>query len=137
MADEEIVLFFTIPFMIMFIMATVGFITARYLQHRERMTYAKQGMYPPEETLRRGLRRGPTPPLRRGIILTLLGVVLTCGFLGIGFGPWLLGGLIPFGLGVAFLIIGTLEMMADSPASAASTEEIEEDDPIPPGKIQL
>lgn len=133
--DGDVIVFITIPFVVMFIVASVAFVVVRFMQHREKMSYARQGMYPPEDNrMNTTIGQAPTPRFRRGVILTTLGIMLTCGFLTIGIGPWLLGGFIPLGLGIAFLIIGWMEMASHQ---VVINDDDLEDDPIPPGKIQL
>lgn len=136
MSDNGVVLFVTIPFMVMFVTASFAFVLVRFLKHRENMTYAKQGMYPPEDDLGRYTRKQPTPSMRRGLILAMIGGMLSCGLATIGIGPWLVGGLIPLGLGIAFMTIGWWEMGAQS-ASIEDDIQVRDDDPIPPGKITL
>jgi hypothetical protein len=85
----------------------------RYIQHRERMALIVRGMDP--NTLRKG-RQG-TGVLRAGLITAMVGLALTVGLYPIGFmlpqsftaapfhfGPWLLPGLIPLGVGSALVI---------------------------------
>ncbi|GCE04262.1 DUF6249 domain-containing protein [Dictyobacter aurantiacus] len=89
----------------------LGFIILlRYIQHRERMAMISRGLHP-SETRRRRRNRGI---LRAGLITMMVGLTLLIGLYPIGFllppnlastpihiGPWLLPGLIPFGVGLA------------------------------------
>lgn len=89
----------------------LGFIILlRYIQHRERMAMISRGLHPPET---RGRRRN-RGILRAGLITMMVGITLLIGLYPIGFllpatftsaplhiGPWLLPGLIPFGVGLA------------------------------------
>ncbi|GHO89932.1 DUF6249 domain-containing protein [Dictyobacter formicarum] len=89
----------------------LGFIILlRYIQHRERMAMISRGLHPPE-TQRRRRNKGI---LRAGLITMMVGITLLIGLYPIGFllpatftsapfhiGPWLLPGLIPFGVGLA------------------------------------
>ena len=80
----------------------------RYLNYREAIALAENGLTPPE-------KKTNQPLLRWGIVLTSLGLALTLGLYFAGFaayenyplhlGPWMLGGLIPlfFGLGLILL----------------------------------
>ncbi|HEX6110162.1 MAG TPA: DUF6249 domain-containing protein [Ktedonobacteraceae bacterium] len=91
-----------------------GFIVLlRYIQHRERMALIVRGINP--NTLRKQ-RRG-SGVLRAGLITAMVGLALTVGLYPIGFmlppsftavpfhfGPWLLPGLIPLGVGIALVI---------------------------------
>ncbi len=91
-----------------------GFIVfLRYIEHRERMALIAQGLDP--NALRRQ-RRG-VGVLRAGLIVAMVGLALTIGLYPLGFmlpssitqaplhfGPWLLPGLIPLGVGAALVI---------------------------------
>jgi hypothetical protein len=91
-----------------------GFIVLlRYIEHRERMALIARGIDP--NALRRQ-RRG-VGVLRAGLIIAMVGLALTIGLYPLGFmlpspitqaplhfGPWLLPGLIPLGVGGALVI---------------------------------
>ena len=91
-----------------------GFIVLlRYIEHRERMALITRGIDP--NALRRQ-RRG-VGVLRAGLIIAMVGLALTIGLYPLGFmlpssvtqaplhfGPWLLPGLIPLGVGAALVI---------------------------------
>ncbi len=91
-----------------------GFIVLlRYIEHRERMALIARGMDP--FSLRR--RRRGVGVLRAGLIIAMVGLALTIGLYPLGFmlpatiteaplhfGPWLLPGLIPLGIGSALVI---------------------------------
>ncbi len=90
----------------------------RYLQHRERMAMITIGIRP-YSPLRQRRGRGM---LRAGLITAMVGLALTIGLYPIGyilpptftaipfhFGPWLLPGLIPLGVGSALIISYYLE----------------------------
>jgi hypothetical protein len=91
-----------------------GFIVLlRYIEHRERMALISRGIDP--NRLRRQ-RRG-VGVLRAGLITAMVGLALTIGLYPLGFmvpfsttgtplhfGPWLLPGLIPLGVGSALVI---------------------------------
>lgn len=92
----------------------LGFIVLlRYIEHKERMALIMRGLDP--HSLRRQ-RRG-IGVLRAGLIITMVGFALTIGLYPLGFmlpsaltgapfhfGPWLLPGLIPLGVGGALVI---------------------------------
>src|SRR5579871_6728409 len=92
----------------------LGFIAIlRYIDHRERMAMIARGLDP--YRLRR--RRHGTGLLRAGLIVGMVGLALTIGLYPLGYilpsavtatplhvGPWLLPGLIPFGVGAALVI---------------------------------
>jgi hypothetical protein len=91
-----------------------GFIMLlRYIEHRERMALIERGIDP---NILRRQRRG-VGVLRAGLIITMVGLALTIGLYPLGFmlpssitetplhfGPWLLPGLIPLGVGGALVI---------------------------------
>ena len=97
----------------------LGFIALlRYIQYRERMAMLTHGMRP-EDLPHRRYNSGI---LSAGLITGMVGLSLTIGLYPIGFlfsttftatpfhlGPWLLPGLIPFGVGVALVISAYLE----------------------------
>jgi hypothetical protein len=80
----------------------------RYLNYRETIDLAEQGLTLPE-------RKPNQPLLRWGIVLTSLGLALTLGLYCAGFaaydnypfhlGPWMLGGLIPLFLGLGLVLL--------------------------------
>jgi len=92
----------------------LGFIVLlRYIEHKERMALIMRGLDP--YYLRR--RRRGIGVLRAGLIITMVGFALTIGLYPLGFmlppalteapfhfGPWLLPGLIPLGVGGALVI---------------------------------
>lgn len=107
----------------------------RYLRYKETIELAKQGIL--RSDMRRDGKRS-SRSLRWGVILTIMGIVMTCGLATIGLdpynailGPWLLGGLIPLGFGVSFLII---DRMTNTETVMEASEIRFEDDPIPPHK---
>jgi hypothetical protein len=107
---------------------TFAFIVIRMLQHRERIEMIRHGMAPPSPVGREYARTMQPPPrqravpidnddpqrtLRKGVVLTFIGLALTIGLASIGFlvdpprfvpGPWLLGGLIPLFVGIAQVV---------------------------------
>ena len=113
----------------------LGFIAfMRYLSYKETITLAKQGLLKSQR--RRGRRVSRTR--RFGIVVSAIGMALTCGLFTIGFdsntllGPWLLGGLIPLSIGGALLLIDWLNKQDETPIASV---RIEEDEPIPPHKM--
>jgi len=92
----------------------LGFIVLlRYIEHKERMALILRGLDP--YSLRR--QRKGVGVLRAGLIITMVGLALTIGLYPLGFmlppalteaplhfGPWLLPGLIPLGVGGALII---------------------------------
>lgn len=92
-----------------------GFIVLlRYIDHRERMALINRGIDP--NSIRRWRKKG-AGVLRAGLITGMVGLALTIGLYPLGFmlpssftqapfhfGPWLLPGLIPLGVGAALVI---------------------------------
>jgi len=83
----------------------------RYMRYKETLALADRGMLTPTPAARNG-----RDALRWGIVITLMGLALTCGLYPIGwavggdefplgFGPWMLAGLIPTAFGLSLLII--------------------------------
>lgn len=111
-----------------------GFIIlVRYLEHKERMALIARGINP--NTYRRQRRRG-NGILRAGLITTMVGMALTIGLYPVGFwlpknfsstplhfGPWLLPGLIPLGVGVALIISHYLSQDTGSQHDIPEVEE--------------
>ena len=102
----------------------LGFIVLlRYIHHRERMALITQGINP-NDGHRQRRSRGI---LRAGLITMMVGLSLTIGLYPLGFvlpsnftatpfhlGPWLLPGLIPFGVGLALTCSYYLEQNTQS-----------------------
>ena len=96
-----------------------GFIVLlRYIHYKERMALLTYGINP--ESMRK--QRRSRGILRAGLITAMVGLTLTIGLYPVGFilpsaftaapfhlGPWLLPGLIPFGVGVALIVSYYLE----------------------------
>jgi hypothetical protein len=110
----------------------------RYLQHRERMELIKRGFRP--NHLRR--QRKSHGILRAGLITMMVGFWLTVGLYPVGFllpagfptaplhlGPWLLPGLIPFGVGLALAVSYYLEQNTSSSTEGSLDEESERGEP--------
>jgi hypothetical protein len=101
-----------------------GFIILlRYIQYRERMVLLQHGIHP--SVIRKQRRNRGI--LRAGLITMMVGLSLTVGLYPLGFllptifvaapfhlGPWLLPGLIPFGVGLALTISYYLEQNAQT-----------------------
>lgn len=97
-------------FIVVAVIAVV--ITFRYLSYRETLALAEKGLARPER------ERDGKDTLRWGIIIAALGLALTLGLypLGmhyrttypLGFGPWMLLGLVPLFFGLALILIYVL-----------------------------
>ncbi|GCE18058.1 DUF6249 domain-containing protein [Dictyobacter kobayashii] len=110
----------------------LGFIVLlRYIQHRERMAMISRGLHP-RETRRQRRNRGI---LRAGLITMMVGLTLLVGLYPVGFllpsnlaatplhiGPWLLPGLIPFGVGLALTGSYYLEQNSQSDTDDAKDD---------------
>lgn len=110
----------------------------RYLRYKETIALAERGLLRPV----RARRNRDT--LRWGIVITTMGLGLMCGMFPIGFmidggvasriplgfGPWMLVGLLPFFFGVSLLIIYYVNKREDLSYDA------ENEEPIPPHKAQ-
>ena len=86
-------------------------------------------MYPPYQLVS-AVR--PTKALKRGINTTAAGFGITFGLMFIGFGPWLIAGLIPLFVGMGQLISGWMEMRAgieDQPDDWADEPRVIEKQP--------
>ncbi len=102
----------------------LGFIVLlRYIHHRERMALITQGINPNDghrQRRSRGILRAGLITMMVGLSLTIglypLGFVLPSNFTGTPFhlGPWLLPGLIPFGVGLALTCSYYLEQNTQS-----------------------
>jgi hypothetical protein len=115
----------------------LGFILLlRYIQYREHMALLTHGLHPND--LRRQRRNRGI--LRAGLITMMVGLSLTIGLYPIGFllphtmsttpfhlGPWLLPGLIPFGVGIALIFSYYLEQ---STLNSIETENTEDQDKV-------
>ena len=124
-----------------------GYMVNRAMQHRERIEMIRSGMVPPAGNAWKSWQRSaPVPPqpapqrmvaadaeearctLRKGIVVTFVGLALTIGLSFIGYdpgppssfhpGPWLLGGLIPMFVGLA-QVVTALMFGATFPAAAS------------------
>ncbi len=112
-----------------------GFIVfLRYIHYRERLAMITHGLDPNRLKQQRKSNR----VLRAGLIISMVGLALSLGLYPIGFmlpktftlaplhfGPWLLPGLIPLGVGAALIISYYLEH--DAPPPPHTRDEI----PIP------
>ena len=83
----------------------------RYMNYRETISLAEQGLTRPEPKTGSGL-------LRWGILITALGLALSLGLYPVGFssgydyplhlGPWMLGGFVPLFLGLGLILLHVL-----------------------------
>ncbi|HLH62861.1 MAG TPA: DUF6249 domain-containing protein [Ktedonobacteraceae bacterium] len=111
----------------------LGFIVLlRYIEHKERMALIMRGLDP--HRLRR--QRKGTGVLRAGLIITMVGLALSIGLYPLGFmlppaltgaplhfGPWLLPGLIPLGVGGALVISHYLGQDSQPPRDDPGIDE--------------
>ena len=115
-----------------------GFIILlRYIDHRERMALIARGIDP--YSLRR--QRHGVGVLRAGLIIAMVGLALTIGLYPLGFmlpaaiteaplhfGPWLLPGLIPLGIGGALVIGYYLDQDNQPPRQDTLDDELQVND---------
>ncbi|MGE5598175.1 MAG: DUF6249 domain-containing protein [Bacteroidota bacterium] len=97
----------------------------RYFTHRERMAAISRGLLPP------GVIGRATPVsiwlFRSGIIAVMGGLGVLTGFwVGLGRGPWLIGGLVPIGLGLGLILSHWLTEGEDPAREAANHHRREE-----------
>lgn len=113
----------------------------RYLDHRERMTMIAHGLTPPDRHVLPRASRS-TAVLRGGLITAAVGVAISLGLYTVGyvlpapfsavpgrFGPWLLPGLIPTGVGVALILsyyLAPARASQQDDATASSHQETPE-----------
>lgn len=95
-------------------------VAMRYILYRERIGLAQHGIFLPEESFWERLsQRTPRGILWAGIITACCGLALLLGLYTIGLGPWLLGGLIPFFVGLGMVLI----YLAGAPARKRLKQE--------------
>jgi hypothetical protein len=90
----------------------------RRLLHQERMAMIEKGLSPqdmPEDKPQISRHK----QLTDGIITSAVGLALLLGLGTIGFGPWLLGGLIPLAIGLGQIIGYLTTMPPKKPDDAA------------------
>lgn len=113
MPENALIVF--VGWLIALVIFFVFIVLLRYLQYRERIAMLSYGMHPSHTRRGMGL-------LRAGLITAMVGLTLTIGLYPIGFllpplyaatpfhfGPWLLPGLIPLGVGIALIASHYLE----------------------------
>jgi len=98
-------------FLAFFFLVFAFVVVMRYLSYRETMTLADKGLVRPP-------RSDGKDALRWGVVITALGLALCAGLYPIGFltgntfplgfGPWMLAGLIPMFFGLALVLIYVL-----------------------------
>jgi hypothetical protein len=123
-----------------FLVAIFGTIVlVRWFKHREILAMVEKGLLPAQyaQYMNASRGRGGRGLLGWGIALVMLGLALMIGLWPIGFtragvenpyplgfGPWMLVGLIPLFIGLALLIIYFLTRKEETPApEMASVEE--------------
>jgi hypothetical protein len=116
-----------------------GFATLmRYFRYKETVALAERGL------LRESRKHRSRNTLRTGIIVTSIGLALSCGLMPIGFlvykpstlplgffGPWMLVGLLPTFFGLGLIVIHALN---GNEEYTALTPGDEAEEPIPPHK---
>ncbi|HBG02476.1 MAG TPA: hypothetical protein DDW87_13060 [Firmicutes bacterium] len=96
-------------------------ISLRWFRHKEHMAVIDQGLVPKDER-RNGEQHKRT--LSAGLILSLTGLALTIGLITLGVGPWLLIGLLPLFIGLAFILV-SLVMTPGKPKETKLEPKVE------------
>jgi len=138
MSENALIVF--IGWLIALAIFFIFIVLLRYLQYRERVAMLSYGMHPSRT------RRG-TGLLRAGLITAMVGLTLTIGLYPVGFllpplyaatpfhfGPWLLPGLIPLGVGIALISSYYLEretFLAEDEEELSISKTKHEDDTKP------
>jgi hypothetical protein len=102
----------------------IGGVTAygRYLRHLRDMAMIEQGMDPRQPIAAGAAGSRLTGRSLESILITIaIGLALTVGMSFIGFGPWLLAGLIPMFIGLARLL--ALLLQGDLPKAKGDDKE--------------
>ncbi|HEY4689503.1 MAG TPA: DUF6249 domain-containing protein [Anaerolineae bacterium] len=110
----------------LFLIPFVFFAFLRYLRYKETLALAEKGLARPEQ-----VRGNGKDTLRWGIAITAIGLALCVGLypLGasrsvypLGFGPWMLIGLLPtfFGLALVLIYVLTREKKPEDKSSEAT-----------------
>jgi hypothetical protein len=102
-------------FLLTLIVITI--VTLRYLSYRETLALAEKGLLPPERA------SDGKSTLRWGIIVSAIGLALCLGLYPVGlnfntsyplgFGPWMLLGLVPLFFGLSLILIYVLVQEKD------------------------
>jgi hypothetical protein len=119
--EVPIIAFFTFA---TFALPFIFFGFMRFLRYRETIRLAEHGLIRPSDLNRE--RHDRSDSLRWGVVITALGLALSCGLLTLGIGPWMLAGLLPTAFGISLLI---LHRLAGYEGSAYEDDEIPDDLP--------
>lgn len=133
MDDFEIIVLAIVT--VLLFLCIFGFLAfMRFIQYRETIELARQGIHGKEQEQRNYRRNYRT----FGLVTIAIGVALTLALLpvvisaGLASGPILLVGLIPLTIGVALLYLERLER--DDPLLFEKGDEEDEDTAVPPHK---
>lgn len=112
----------------------LSFITLnRYISYKERVALAELGVNLEDWHRETQARRGSRGVLWGGVITAMSGLALLLGLSTIGFGAWLLGGLVPLFVGLGMVL---LYFIASGPAPEkqheAPPDATESGNPAPP-----
>ncbi len=122
----SVTMIFSIPF--------AFFAFMRYLRYKETIALAERGLLRPQR------QNNDRQTTKWGFVISAVGLAFTCGlwpigFMGdapkfpLGFGPWMLIGLLPLFFGIALICIGELNR-----EDRLAEDAIDQIDPIPPHK---
>lgn len=100
--NETTYLAFIMP-IILFALSVILILCLRWFTYREKMAMIERGVSPyPDNTADEAKKNKKR--LAYGLTTALIGVALTLGFITLGFGPWLLVGLIPLFVGLSMIL---------------------------------
>ena len=119
-----------------------GFATLmRYFRYKETVALAEKGL------LRESRRHKSRNTLRTGVVVTAVGLALSCGLMPVGllitdpgvserlplgfFGPWMIVGLLPIFVGLGLIVVHALNGHDEYTSLTTSDDG---DEPIPPHK---
>ena len=87
---------------ILSVLVVILVIALRWFSYKERMALIAQGVSPEEQ---REQGKNHKTVLAIGLVIGLIGLALTIGLVTLGVGPWLLAGLLPLFVGLAFILV--------------------------------
>lgn len=147
MSERELIISLSGIFAV-FVLPVIVWLIFRMFAHRERMAMIARGIHPngpaPSEESRWATFGQPMRPgemldpvqaqyaMRRSIMLAAVGLAITIGLSFLGYGPWLILGMIPLFIGVAQLMIATLGNSGMQPRMGAPYAAAPPPAPPPP-----
>lgn len=120
---------------ILSVLVVILVIALRWFSYKERMALIAQGVSPEDE---RKHGKNQKTFLAIGLVIGLIGLALTIGLITLGVGPWLLAGLLPLFVGLAFILVSLVlapskpkepeQKLQVEPEVTTQEEHIEEDE---------